>query len=106
MDPELIDVMVRVSPNEMEGINGLWRIAIDSQEKKVGESVTKLLLQLHTDVDFEVQDQLTTFEDYFIDSCFNIIRTQLEAIEARTPEEREEVQKSFEAIPDITSLKI
>ena len=29
LDPELIDVMARVPPSEMEGINGLWKIAID-----------------------------------------------------------------------------
>jgi hypothetical protein len=58
----------------MEGINGLWRIAIDAQEKKVGESVMKLLLQLHTDVDFGMEHQISTFEDQFIDSCLSIIQ--------------------------------
>ena len=74
MDPELLDVMARVPPSEMEGINGLWKIAIDVQEKRVGESVTKLLLQLHSDLDYEIQDQLTTFENLFIESCFRIIQ--------------------------------
>ena len=74
MDPELLDVMARVPPSEMEGINGLWKIAIDVQEKKVGESVIKLLLQLHSDLDYEIQDQLTTFENLFIESCFRIIQ--------------------------------
>ena len=74
MDPELLDVMARVPPSEMEGVNGLWKIAIDVQEKKVGESVIKLLLQLHSDLDYEIQDQLTTFENLFIESCFRIIQ--------------------------------
>ena len=66
---------MRVAPNELEGINGLWRIAIDSQDKKVGESVTKMILQLHTDVDFGMEDQIPVFEDQFITSCFNMCRS-------------------------------
>ena len=47
--------MVKVPPKEMEGISGLWKIAIDCTEKKVGEAVTKLLLQLHTAVYFGME---------------------------------------------------
>ena len=73
IDPEKLDVQVRVAPNELEGISGLWKIAIDSQDKKVGESVTKMILQLHTDVDFGMESQIPVFEDQFISSCFGII---------------------------------
>jgi hypothetical protein len=36
--------MVKAEPNQMEGIQGLWKIAIDCFDKKVGEMVTNLLL--------------------------------------------------------------
>lgn len=44
LDPDLISVCAKVAPNEMKGINVLWKIAIDSQEKRVGEAVTGMLL--------------------------------------------------------------
>jgi len=47
----------------MEGILGLWKIAIDSLDKKVGECVTNLLLQLHTNLDFGMEDNVPLFED-------------------------------------------
>lgn len=93
----MLDVQVRVAPNELEGINGLWRIAIDSQDKKVGESVTKLILQLHTDVDFGMEDQIPIFEDQFITSCFNIIAEQIKVVEARSPEENQALHKAYSA---------
>ena len=39
-----VEVMVKASPNEMNGILALWKIAIDCRDTKVGESVTNLLL--------------------------------------------------------------
>jgi hypothetical protein len=56
-------VCAKVAPNEMEGIGVLWKIAIDCQEKKVGECVTNMLLQVHTSVDFGLEDKITMFED-------------------------------------------
>jgi hypothetical protein len=32
--------MVKATPNEMKGIRGLWKIAIDCKDAKVGEAVT------------------------------------------------------------------
>ena len=74
IDPDLIQVCAKVAPNEMEGIRVLWKIAIDCQEKKVGESVTNMLLQVHTCVDFGLEDKITMFEDQFIESCMRIIQ--------------------------------
>ena len=65
--------MVKAEPNAMEGIQGLWKIAIDCLDKKVGECVTNLLLQLHTNVDFGMEDRIAFFEDQFISSCFGLI---------------------------------
>ena len=32
LDPEKIDVMIRTAPEELEGIQGLWKIAIESND--------------------------------------------------------------------------
>jgi hypothetical protein len=55
--------MIRAAPQELEGIRGLWRIAIDCNDKKVSESVAALLLQLHTNVDFELRSRISEFEN-------------------------------------------
>ena len=57
--------------------------------------MTKLLLQLHTDVDYGMENQIPTFEDYFIESCFKIIRAQSEVIDARTKEEEQAIIEVF-----------
>ena len=84
---EEVDVVVRVPPDQMEGINGLWRIAFESQLEKVSQAVMRLLLQLHADVDFgadgaEQKDQVPIFEDQFIGSCFKKIQEDLAAVPA------------------------
>ena len=84
LDPDTIKICAKVAPNEMEGISILWKIAIDCQEKKVGEAVTKMLLQLHTQVDFGLEEKITQFEDQFVQSCMQIIAEQKAAIEVRS----------------------
>ena len=75
-DPSQIDVLVKAAPNEMEGIQGLWKIAIDCVDTRVGKCVTRLLLKLHTDVDFGMENQIPIFEDQFVGSCMHIIKEQ------------------------------
>jgi len=62
-EPSSVEVMVKTTPNEMNGIKALWKIAIDCRDKKVGESVTSLLLQLHTNLDFGMEQSIPVFED-------------------------------------------
>ena len=50
---------------------------------------------MHTSVDFGIEDQITVFEDQFIDSCMRIIRQQKEAIEARSEEERHHLSLNY-----------
>ena len=71
----------------MEGIAVLWKIATDCQEKKVGEQVTNMLLQLHTQVDFDIEDMITSFEDQFVQSCVQLIKKEKAKIESRSAEE-------------------
>lgn len=90
--------MVKASANEMEGIQGLWKIAIDCRDTKVGESVTSLLLQLHTNLDFGMEALIPQFEDQFVSSCLKIIREQSESIKLRKPEEQAEILKRLAEI--------
>jgi len=60
----------------MEIINSLWTLAIECQDTAVNTKVVSLLLQLHTQVDFGMEQQISQFEDQFIESCFKIISDQ------------------------------
>ena len=42
-----------------------------------------------------MENQIPTFEDYFIESCFKIIRAQSEVIDARTKEEEQAIIEVF-----------
>ena len=53
----------------MKGIKSLWKIAFDCRDPKVGESVTSLLLQLHTNLDFGMEHLIPKYEDQFVFSC-------------------------------------
>ena len=88
---------MRVEPHELEGINGLWRIAIDCQDKKVGESVTRLLLSLHTALDFGMEDRVAIFEDEFIASCFKIIREQMAVADERSEEQWQNLNTFYQS---------
>lgn len=83
----------------MEGIEGLWKIAMDCRDQFVGKKVTALLLKLYTDVDFGMEDQIPKFEDQFIQKCFNIINEQSVAINNRSKEEHEAFLKAYDDIP-------
>jgi hypothetical protein len=85
--------MVKAEPREMKGIQGLWKIAIDCKDNKVGEAVTQLLLHLHTQLDFGWEEKIPIFEDQFIKACLEIIRDQQRTIAKRTAEEKEAILK-------------
>ena len=90
-DIEDVEILARVEPKDMEGIQSLWNIAIDCQDSKVNNKVIQLLLQLHTNVDFGMEDCIPQFEDQFIESCRNIINDCLHKIENRTAEEKQKI---------------
>ena len=48
--------------------------------------MTRLLLSLHTALDFGMEDRVAIFEDEFIASCFKIIREQIAVADARSEE--------------------
>ena len=82
----------------MEGIQVLWKIAIDCHEAKVGTGVTSMLLQVHTNVDFGLEQKITSFEDQFIDSCMSIIKKEKKIIDSRSPEELKTLNESYEQV--------
>lgn len=43
-----------------------------------------MLLQVHTNVDFGMEDEITSFEDQFIESCLSIIKREKLAIDSRS----------------------
>ena len=45
-----------------------------------------MLLQVHTNVDFGMEEEITSFEDQFIESCLSIIRREKETIDSRSAE--------------------
>ena len=96
LDPAQIQVSSNVPPNEMEGIGVLWTIAIDCQEKIVGECVTKMLIQVHTQVDFGLEQKITMYEDQFVASCLQIIARQRGAIEGRPEAEKQRLNEAFQ----------
>ncbi len=77
-------------PNELEGINGLWDIAIDSNDREVNERASTLLIKLHTSVSFELEEQVPMFEDYFITRCIDHINAELDRIGARVEQPKEQ----------------
>ena len=50
----------------MEGIEGIWKIALDSVDYKVTEKAFAFLIYIYTSVAYEVQEQLPAFEEEFI----------------------------------------
>lgn len=72
-DTELLDVVIRAAPDELEGITVLWRIAIDCNVEKVNDNVARLLLQLHTNADFELRSRISEFENHFMTSVITLI---------------------------------
>jgi len=77
---------------------------MDCQEKKVGECVTKMLLQVHTQVEFGLEDQITRYEDQFVASCMRIISQQQALIERRSPLELQTLASAYQQLYTATYL--
>ena len=73
-------------PSDMEGMAGLWRIAAQVENGKVGDAVVALLIQIHTNLEPSLEGRLSEFEDLFISSCIDTIQDNLTIIRARSDE--------------------
>lgn len=61
-----LNLMMHAPPSEMEGLAGLWSIAAQVENAKVGNAVVALLIQIHTNLDAKLECRLAEFEDMFI----------------------------------------
>lgn len=57
-----------------------------------------MLLQVHTNVDFGLEEKVTSYEDQFIESCMSIIMSQKKAIEGREPELLNHLNRQYEEV--------
>ena len=57
-----------------------------------------MLLQVHTNVDFGMEEEITSFEDQFIESCLTIIRREKEAIDSRSTEVLQKLNEQFNEV--------
>jgi hypothetical protein len=97
-DSELLDVVIRAAPNELEGITVLWRIAIDCNVEKVNENVARLLLQLHTNADFELRSRISEFENHFMTSVIALMQRNMVLIKNRTAEEQQVYNERYKEV--------
>jgi hypothetical protein len=67
---------VRVHPNELEGIDGIWRIATESNDHKVNDKALQFLIKLYTSMSYTLEKRIPEFEDCFIEHCFQGITHQ------------------------------
>ena len=67
---------------------------------------------MHHQVDGELEKQLPSFDDMYIEQCFTIITTQLATLRKRTEQEQKDAYAAYEAlttqsmIPKLRSLPV
>lgn len=102
-DPDDLEVEALVSPNELDGLNMIWRIATESTSKNVIDSAGKLLISLHHGVAAELRDRIPDFDDIFIDRTFQIISEQIPVIKARTQEDSDRFKAALAGLSPYAS---
>lgn len=73
MSDDDIEFQILVYPNELESIDGIWNIAIDSTDYKVIEKTTNFLIKLYTSVTFRLEHLIPKFEEEFLRKCIENI---------------------------------
>jgi hypothetical protein len=97
-DPEDLEVEARVAPDELEGLESMWRVATESAAKNVIDSAARLLVSLHHNVVAELRPRIPEFDQQFAETCFALIETQKATLDARTQEEKDQVQAALLAL--------
>ena len=59
--------MTLVPPKELDGYNIMWQVATESIGKQVIESAARLLVAMHHQVAGELEQQVSTFDDMYIE---------------------------------------
>ena len=62
-----------VAPWELEGIEGVWKIAIEAVNRTVNEKASQMLIRLYTNPTFVLEERISEFEDAFIKHCLDQI---------------------------------
>lgn len=97
-DPDDLEVLALVPPNKMDGYNMLWRVATETCGKLTGESAAKLLVRVHHGVSDELLPMTASFDDMFIEKCFQTIDAQLPLIEQRSAEDGAEMHEALKKL--------
>lgn len=74
---------MQTPPDQLEGLDALWRIATESTGKQVIDAAAKLLVQVHHEMSSALRPRVAEFDDMFITRCFDIIAAQLPLIRDR-----------------------
>ncbi len=98
-DPDELEVQALVPPKDLEGYNLIWRMATESTSKQVIDSAAKLLIQMHNDVQEELKTLIPSFDDMFVEQCFQIIESQIPAIQRRSEQETSELDLAVGRLP-------
>lgn len=99
-DPDDLEIMALVAPNELDGYTLIWRIATECTSKLVIDSAAKLLVQMHHESAPVLQHLTSSFDDIFVNQAFLIIEKQKPAIKARSPEEAKEIEETIGKLPN------
>lgn len=98
-DPDDLEIMALVAPNELDGYTLIWRIATECTSKLVIDSAAKLLVQMHHESAPELQHLTSTFDDIYVNQAFLIIEKYKPAIKARSSEEAKELKEAIGKLP-------
>lgn len=60
-----------VRPNELDGLEAIWSIALDATDHKVIEKVNSFLIKVFTSVTYKLEPFVHEFEDNFLKVCFD-----------------------------------
>ena len=74
---------IQVAPWDLEGIDGIWKIAINALNNDVYSKASSMLIKLYTCPTFDLEHRLTEFEDSFIKICMDSIKELHLAVLAR-----------------------
>jgi hypothetical protein len=66
-----------VHPDDLEGISGIWKITIDSNDPKISEKATQLLIKLYTNIAYRNEHRIPEFEDCYLRRCIDGINEQI-----------------------------
>jgi len=75
-DPDNPQFHILVDPREIEGLEKLWKIAIDSNDKQVADRAANLLIKLFTSTSPDDEYKIPQYEDMFIGTCMQILKAE------------------------------